>query len=181
MIEPWPKISETPQKVGWKLIIQKQFMMPDGKPGEYTTVGKIGGQNAAIIALTEDNQVVVARQFRAGPEAVFDELPGGGVNEGEDPADGALRELLEETGYSSEQQPTKLGTACRDAYINETSNYYLLRGCRQLEQPKPDGREFVEPALISISALIANAMSGQMSDTPAILLAYETLKEIQHG
>ena len=181
MIEPWPKINETVHKIGWKVIIRKYFMMPDGEPAEYTTVGKIGAQNGAVIALTEDNQVVVARQFRPGPERVLDELPGGRIDEGEEPVVGVLRELLEETGYSSTEQPISLGAVCRDAYINETSNYFLLRNCKQLEQPKPDDREFVEPALISIATLIANAKTGKMSDIPAVLLAYDTLKEIQNA
>jgi ADP-ribose pyrophosphatase len=178
MITIWPKISEESQKIGWKVVVRKFFMMPDGKPAEYTTLGRIGTQNTAVIALTADNQVVVARQFRAGPERILDELPGGGVNQGEDPADGAIRELREETGYVSNERPTKLGIACTDAYSNETRNYYILRNCYSVGPPEPDEREFVEPALITIEQLQINAKTGQMSDSVAVLQAYELLQEL---
>lgn len=179
MITSWLKLSESQEKVGWKTIVHKTFMMPDGEPADYTTIGLPGAQNAAVIALTPDNRVVVARQFRAGPEAIFDELPGGGVEAGEDPALAAVRELCEETGYASDEPPVKLGTSCRDAYVNETNNYYLLRNCRSVGTPEPDDREFVEPTLISIETLLTNAKAGKMSDVPAVLMAYDRLMKLK--
>src|SRR6185503_21228824 len=56
---------------------------------------------ANIVALTKDGQVVLVRQYRHGVCDVLLEFPGGVVERGEDPVEGAKRELLEETGYSS--------------------------------------------------------------------------------
>lgn len=52
-----------------------------------------------IIALTDENEVVLIEQFRHGSEGIELEIPSGIIEEGEKPADAALRELLEETGY----------------------------------------------------------------------------------
>src|SRR5579859_3513761 len=103
-MQRWKKKGETTQKVGYKWIVHKEFVMPDAAEEIFTTWGRPGTQNIATIAITEDGKVVVAHQFRPGPERMFYELPGGGVEEGEGLAEAAARELLEETGYSSDEQ-----------------------------------------------------------------------------
>jgi 8-oxo-dGTP pyrophosphatase MutT (NUDIX family) len=54
---------------------------------------------AQIVAITPDRQVVLVRQYRHGCQRMTLEIPGGLVDDGEDPAQAALRECLEETGY----------------------------------------------------------------------------------
>ena len=53
---------------------------------------------ANVVALTKDAEVVLVRQYRHGVCESLLEFPGGVVEDGEDPPDGAKRELLEETG-----------------------------------------------------------------------------------
>ena len=53
-----------------------------------------------IVAVTEADEVVLVRQYRHGIQEDSLEVPGGMVDaEDGDPATGAARELLEETGY----------------------------------------------------------------------------------
>jgi ADP-ribose pyrophosphatase len=52
-----------------------------------------------VIAITDDDQVVMVEQFRYGARSVELEFPAGIVDEGEEPVHTALRELEEETGY----------------------------------------------------------------------------------
>lgn len=56
-----------------------------------------------IIPLTSCNELVLVRQYRHGAGQMTLEIPGGLVEAGEDPAQAALRECLEETGYRAEQ------------------------------------------------------------------------------
>ena len=58
---------------------------------------------AAVIALTEEQRVVLVRQYRPAVERYTLELPSGLVDPGESPAETAGRELLEETGYEARQ------------------------------------------------------------------------------
>ncbi|MEM7008904.1 MAG: NUDIX hydrolase, partial [Thermodesulfobacteriota bacterium] len=55
-----------------------------------------------VVALTEENEIVLIEQYRHGTDSVTVEIPGGMVDPGEEPLQTAKRELLEETGYAGE-------------------------------------------------------------------------------
>lgn len=56
----------------------------------------------AIVAITNDNKIVLVKQYRKAVEKELYELPAGKIEIGESPLDSAIRELKEETGYSAE-------------------------------------------------------------------------------
>ena len=60
------------------------------------------GTWVTIVALTKRQEVLLIKQYRHGAQKIIWELPGGAVDEGEEPITAAKRELLEETGYSSD-------------------------------------------------------------------------------
>src|SRR5688572_1745915 len=97
----WKRIEPTVvTKVGWRTITSKTFIMSNGKKVVFDTFHPDGQEFAAVIALTCDKKVIVAREYCTGPEIMMDDLPGGFVDEGELPEAAARRELLEETGYA---------------------------------------------------------------------------------
>ena len=168
------------QKAGWRTITQKTFIQPDGQEAEYTTFGGMNDHHAAVIALTPENLVVVAEQFRPGPEMVMQEIPGGNVEKGEDSQEAAMRELAEETGFTSDDV-IHLGQSRKDAYMNATWDFYLARNCRRTGEKQLDIGEFVMERLITIPQLISNAKEGRMTDSNAVLMAYDMLMEIDQG
>lgn len=91
-----------------------------------------------VVALTEANNLVVARQFRAGPDLVMDELPGGYVDEGESPEEAAVRELREETGYVA-ARIEYLGYVYKDSVMNGKWHIFLAVDCRRVAEQKLDG------------------------------------------
>lgn len=60
------------------------------------------GGAVAIVAITNDNEVILVKQFRKPIEKVIWEIPAGKLEIGENPKDCAIRELKEETGYSAQ-------------------------------------------------------------------------------
>jgi ADP-ribose pyrophosphatase len=177
----WERVEPTEVvKVGeYRTMVRKNFRLPDGRIAEYVTKEKEGTVSGAIIALTRDNKVVLAKQFRVGPEKVMYELPGGGIAPGEDPEHGVLRELEEETGYKA-GRVERLGKVYKDGYNNAVWEYFIAYDCEPTEGgQKLDDTEFIEVALVSVAELLAHARSASMTDTEALFLAYDKLKELE--
>ncbi|HUC90233.1 MAG TPA: NUDIX hydrolase [Patescibacteria group bacterium] len=179
-MKPWQRIEPTTvHKVGYRTIISKTFKMPDGSTQTWDIKDTEGSRAAAVIALTPDNQVVIARQYRPGQEAFLNELPGGEVDSGEDSEKAALRELGEETGYVPGAIEF-LGKVYKDGYSNSTTHFYLATDCtlkKGLKAPGP--HEYIEVRLVSIDDLIAAAKGAQMTDIEAVFLAYDKLMQLK--
>ena len=102
MNNPWKVVKEN-------IIYQNNFgytlhdddvITPSGKPGKFMVLES--QDFAVIIAITPENKVIMVRQWRYAMNHECLELPAGSIDKGEDGLIGAQRELLEETGYSSD-------------------------------------------------------------------------------
>jgi len=101
-----------------------------------------------VIALTDEDEVVLIRQFRHGTAEVTVEIPGGLVDPGEAPQVAAARELLEETGFAG-ATPVHLGSVePNPALQDNVCSTWLIRAARPVAQPRPDDMEQIEVVLL---------------------------------
>jgi len=173
MIENWEKISEELVQVGWRKIMRRTFKMPDGKIDTYDVMYE--GDCACIFGLTPDNQVVIARQFRPGPEKIFNELPGGASSDNDaSPEEAAKREFLEETGYTGEFK--LVGKSVDDAYSTRLRYHFVATNCTKIQEPKTDYNEFTEAVTMPLSDFRTLLASGEFTDSETAYRGLEYLK-----
>lgn len=178
-MQSWKRVEPTNiTKVGWRKITTKSFVMPNGSLVEFDTVHPDGQEFAGILGITPEKQVVIARQFRPGPEKVMDELPGGFVDKGETPEQAARREFLEETGYNTGSM-RYLGAFHKDTYMNSVWHAFIALDCTKVVEQKLENEEDIEIDVIGIDELISNAMNDRMTDHAVVLMAYDQLRQLQ--
>ena len=176
---PDPTSSPKETTVGWRTITRKGYIFPDGSRHFFDLVGRANNQGVAVIALTPDNNVVIAAQYRPGPEQVMDELPGGHVDAGESPEQGARRELKEETGYEAGRM-VLLGTAHHDGFATAKHYYFIAYDCIKTTEPVLEPDEVIEVKELPIDAFLKSAKSGLVTDAAAVLMAQDILLGLNH-
>lgn len=178
-MRPWRYLEDVGEiEVGCRTIVRKKYELNDGGEKIADIVNARGLAAAFVVALTPENEVLIARQYRCGPDQIFDELPGGLVDDGESPKEAALREMQEEVGYTSDSL-LSLGHAYSDAWDHMTRHYYLARNCYAVESNNPDTDEEIEVVKITIGELIENARKARMIDVQGVFFAYDELLKIK--
>ncbi|MBN2147135.1 MAG: NUDIX hydrolase [Anaerolineales bacterium] len=160
MIQPWEKLQEKALTNGRRRVLRRTFQLPDGQIADYDI--KHEPRVVAILPITADQRVVLACQFRPGPEKVVLELPGGGIEDGETPEHAARRELLEETGYTGEIQPVGVSLEC--AYSTAWRYNFVATDCHPVQDPSPDSGEFIDVVEMPLADFRRHLRSGQLSD-----------------
>ena len=156
--------------MGRRAVVVKTFRMPDETEAVFTVTGDADNRAVACVALTPRRTVVLAEQYRPGPERVMAELPGGRVETGEPLAAGAARELAEETGYVPAEM-AYLGEMSYDGYFGGSRHYFLAAGCERRQEQELDQNEFVTVREVSLAGLVTLAMTARMTDPGGVLLA----------
>ena len=115
---------------------------------------------ANVLALTRNQEVVLIQQYRHGVYDVLWEFPGGVVDDGEDPVEGAKRELLEETGYTSSSL-IQVGRLYPNPALQTNSLYcYLALDAEKAAEQHLDAGEDIEVHLVPLYQVIQLARDG---------------------
>jgi ADP-ribose pyrophosphatase len=106
------------------------------------------------LALTEDEKVVLVKQYRHALGEVCIEIPGGCVDDTDPTLDEAIqREMLEETGYKFDTV-TYLGRTSPNPSTNQNlMHMYLLQGGKLVQEQELDHNEDIEVMLVSLAEL----------------------------
>jgi ADP-ribose pyrophosphatase len=135
--------------------------LEDGKRTYREVVHHSGG--VTVVALTDDEQVYVVRQFRYPYQTVITELPAGKLEAGENPLEAAKRELREEIGVTADHYEDLGKLYPTVAYDDEIIHMYLATGLHQVGQKLDDG-EFLEVERIDLSVLVERIMNNEIRD-----------------
>ncbi len=162
MTKPWRVIErKTYEHSRYRKLEDVLFELPDGRRETFSL--NIVGKVVCVLALTPAGEVVLARQFRPGPNLVLDELPGGGAEDGEEPEAAVRRELLEETGYAAGEL-VALGRLHDCAYSQVERWAFLARNCVKIQDQTLDETEYIEVVTKPLAAFLEQLRAGLCTD-----------------
>jgi ADP-ribose pyrophosphatase len=169
----WKKVGEDRHfKAGWRKMIHRKYVLINGVEAEYDL--KNEGITVNILALTTENKVILVNVFRPGPEKVLKELPAGFVNKDEDPKKAAMRELLEETGYTGDFE--FVTQTIDDGYSNCIRNCFVAKNCIKVAEPEWEDDEECEILEMDLIDFRKHLRSGQLCDIEIGYLGLDYLK-----
>jgi 8-oxo-dGTP pyrophosphatase MutT (NUDIX family) len=152
--KPWRVLSsEYVAKKPWYTVRLEKVQLPSGAViPEYWVSEYRPWVN--VVALTEDEQVVLIRQYRHGLGKVFFEIPAGTT----DPEDTSLesaarRELLEETGYGGGRWSLLMTLSANPALQNNLTYTFLAEGATRLAAAAPEDNEDIRVHLVPLAKI----------------------------
>jgi len=147
-------------------VYRDRVRLPDGSESVREYIRHPGA--VAIVALLDDDRVVLERQFRYPLGRVLVEIPAGKLEQGEDHLETGKRELLEETGYVAREW-RRLGEIHNAiGYSDEVIEIWLARGLEQRQQQLAEG-EFLEVFSLPLAEAQAMARDGRLTDVKTIV------------
>ncbi len=143
-------------------VFRDTVMLSNGNTTIREVIRHIGA--VCVIPVTDDNQVIVERQYRYPLGRVILEIPAGKLDAPDENRLSAIqRELREETGYTADKW-TEIGDFHpAPAYSDEYITMYLARGLHKGEQDL-DADEFLDVCTVPLKDLVDEVMSGKISD-----------------
>jgi len=139
--------------------------LPDSREREYDLVAH--GNAVTIVPVTPEGDILFVRQYRLGSESDLLELPAGMLEAGEDPLEGARREVREETGMAAGRMEL-LGSFYMGAgYCTEMLHAYFATDLTSSPLPQ-DADEFIDLVRIPAAEALRMAHAGQLQDGKTI-------------
>jgi len=167
-LSPWKRISRrVAYENNWIRVFHDDVIRPDGQPGIY---GVVHFRNRAIgvLALDEDDRVLLVGQHRYPLDLYSWEIPEGGAPLEEDPLLGAQRELREETGFRARSW-RKLGVAHLSNSVTDEEAIYYVAEDLEPGEAEPEGTEQLQLRWVELAEALRMVAEGEITDAISVI------------
>ncbi|MCP3917922.1 MAG: NUDIX hydrolase [bacterium] len=158
----------------WCGLRRDVVVLPSGALQEYHVFEV--SDAVSVVPVLPDGSIVMIGQYRYPHGKTHWELPAGRINEGEKPADGAARELEEETGYRAGRLEPLPGFYPTNGISAHYAHQFRAVDCELVGAPQPDDSEQLIVRVFRPDEVRALLASGRVEDGfTAIGLMYHLL------
>lgn len=159
----WRRIhSETLVDTHWVKVHRDSVELPNGcRIDDFYTVAI--NDAAAIVALDDAGNIILKKEYRYCYDRDLIEIPAGTFEGGE--TDGlkvAQRELLEETGYVSDNWQYIGATVESSAKLTNQMHICFAQHCRKVSEQKLDETEELEVLVVPLEQAVKMVMRGEI-------------------
>jgi ADP-ribose pyrophosphatase len=153
---------------GFLKVDEVEIELPNGNIKHHEVIRHPGA--VGIIALDNEDRVLLVNQYRTALERVTLEIPAGKLEPGEDARECALRELAEETGYVAGKMTYLIPIAVAVGYSDEIIHLFIATDLKA-GTAHPDDDEFVASQWMDLSELIDLVLDGRIEDSKTVIAA----------
>ena len=122
-----------------------------------------------VVAVTPEKKIVVVRQYRFGVGRTTTEIPAGLMDQDETPEQAVMRELREETGYTSTQWKYLGWVEPNPAYPDNVCHEWLALDVVKTSEPELDEGEEITVAELSLEEVREEIKRGRMRNALTLL------------
>ncbi len=145
----------------WLTVRKECVELPDGRKNpEYYIIEYPDWVN--VIAVTEDGNFVMERQYRHALGKTCYEIPCGVMEPGENPMEAAKRELLEETGYGEGEWSEFMTLSPNPSTNTNISHTFVARNVRKIASQHLDATEDISVHILSKEDLLNLLRNGEI-------------------
>ena len=170
---PKPKHAKlVSRKIGYRGKVYTVVADRVREPKGVVALREIIRHHGSVVVLAVDDsksppRVLLERQYRYAADEYLWELPAGHIDPGEEPAQAAKRELLEETGLTAKRWKRALKFYVSPGILDETMEVYVATGLT-VGKAQPEEDERIQTRFFPLPAALKMAQNGSIRDAKTL-------------
>ena len=164
MIEKWKTLSRKELLDHPRMkVVEDEIKLPNGLTTQYIRMAPGSQQSVAVIAINEADEMLLQREYSYPPDEVLWQLPGGGIEEGEDIIEAAKRELQEESGFTGDDCTVIGSFYVNNRRTDQKQHVVVVRGLSEATL-QGDPEEMIESHWVYVGDVRRMIREGQCAN-----------------